>query len=346
MFRRIWIIFSSRNKEFYRDRSGLGWNLLFPFFIIIGFSLIFNQDDRAEYKVGIIGQENKIRNEIAIQYNNFRKSRYIEFIQMENMETGIKKLGHHRIDLLIDPVQGKYWKSSSSPKSYLAEKLFQAGGTINQNESFIAGAINGREIPYVEWLFPGILGMNIMFSALFGVGYTVVRDRKNGILKRLSVTPLKPFEFLTAHILSRMFVLIITTAAVYAGCEMIYGFENRGSYLSLLLVFSLGGFSMIALSLIVASRSSSEEFAGGLLNLLSWPMMLLSEVWFSLEGARPWVRTFAKIFPLTHLTDGARQIMNDGATLYDIRSNLLVLAAMSIFFLATGSLFFRWRKPD
>jgi ABC-type polysaccharide/polyol phosphate export permease len=346
MLRRIWIIFLSRNREFYRDRSGLGWNLLFPFFIIIGFSLIFNQDGRSEYKIGIIGHDNKIKSEISGQYNNFRQSRYVEFIQIENIESGVRKLSHHRIDLLIDPEQGKYWKSSSSPKSYLAEKLLYACADKGGKESFITGTIDGREIPYVEWLFPGVLGMNIMFSALFGVGYTVVRDRKNGILKRLSVTPLTPFEFLTGHILSRMFVLIITTVAVYAGCEMIYHFENRGSYLSLLLVFSLGGFSMISHSLIVASRRSSEEFAGGLLNLLSWPMMLLSEVWFSLEGARPWVKSFSKIFPLTHLTDGVRKIMNDGATLYDIRSNILILIAMSVFFLAAGSFFFRWRKPD
>lgn len=346
MFRRIWIIFTSRNKEFYRDRSGLGWNLLFPFFIIIGFSLIFNQDNRTEYKVGITGTVNNIKGEVFRQYKNFSQSRYVEFIQMESIETGIRKLVHHRIDLLIDPAQGRYWKSASSPKSYLAEKLLHSCADTSSGNSFIAEAIDSREIPYVEWLFPGILGMNIMFSALFGVGYTVVRDRKNGMLKRLSVTPLKPFEFLTGHILSRMFVLIITTAVVYAGCALIYGFENRGSYLSLLLVFSLGGFSMISLSLIVASRSSSEEFAGGLLNLLSWPMMLLSEVWFSLEGARPWVKNFAKIFPLTHLTDSVRKIMNDGATLYDIRSNILILAVMSVLFLAVGSVFFRWRKSD
>jgi ABC-2 type transport system permease protein len=346
MFKRIWVIFISRNREFYRDKSGLGWNLFFPFFIIIGFSLIFNQDNRTEYKVGIIGRENIIKNTVSLQYKNFRQSHYVEFIEMESMETGIRKLGHHRIDLLIDPAQGRYWKSSSSPRSYLAEKLLHSCSGTSQGESFIAGAIDGREIPYVEWLFPGVLGMNIMFSALFGVGYTVVRDRKNGMLKRLSVTPLKPFEFLAGHILSRMFVLIITTAAVYTGCALIYGFQNRGSYLSLLLVFSLGGFSMISLSLIIASRSSSEEFAGGLLNLLSWPMMLLSEVWFSLEGARPWVKNFAKVFPLTHLTDSVRKIMNDGATLYDIRSNILILAAMTVFFLAAGSVFFRWRKAD
>jgi ABC-type multidrug transport system permease subunit len=346
MLKRIWIIFLSRNREFYRDRSGFGWNIIFPFFIIIGFSLIFNQNERTEYKIGVVGNENNSKKEISLQYKNFREARFIEFLHMESIESGKEKLGHHRIDMLIDPEHGVYWKSKSSPKSYLAEKILQAGHYSNDRESFITGTVEGREIPYIEWLFPGVLGMNMMFSALFGVGYAVVRDRKNGVLKRLSVTPLAPFEFLTAHIMSRMFVLFITTSVVYAGCALIYGFENRGSYLSLLLVFSLGGFSMISLALIIASRSSSEEFAGGALNLLSWPMMLLSEVWFSLEGARPWVKNAAHLFPLTHLTEGVRKIMNDGASLYDIRYNIIALTAMSMLFLTAGSVLFRWRKAD
>ncbi len=346
MLKRIWIIFISRNKEFYRDRSGFGWNIVFPFFIIIGFSLIFNQNDRTEYKIGFIGGENSIKKEISLQYKNFRQTRFIEFLTMENMESGKEKLAHHRIDLLIDPEHGVYWKSESSPKSYLAEKILQAGNHTAEKEFFITGSVKGREIPYIEWLFPGVLGMNMMFSALFGVGYAVVRDRKNGVLKRLSVTPLIPFEFLTAHIMSRMFVLFITTSVVYTGCSLLYGFENRGSYFSLIVIFALGGFSMISLALIIASRSSSEEFAGGALNLLSWPMMLLSEVWFSLEGARPWVKNIAHLFPLTHLTEGVRKVMNDGATLYDIRYNIITLTAMTALFLTLGSLLFRWRKAD
>jgi ABC-type multidrug transport system permease subunit len=101
---------------------------------------------------------------------------------------------------------------------------------------------------------------------------------------------------------------------------------------------------MISLGLLIASRSSSEEFAGGVLNVLSWPMMFLSEVWFSLEGAKPWVQKASKIFPLTHMIDCARRIMNDGAGLYELRWQVLVLAGMSAFFLVLGSLLFKWQK--
>ncbi|MBU0730094.1 MAG: ABC transporter permease [Proteobacteria bacterium] len=340
MWRRIWTIFEARNKEFYRDKSALGWNFLFPFLIIIGFNLMFSGDRQNIYKVGYVGDTTSI--EYTTEFKAFQQTKYIEFITFDSRESALDKLLHHRIDLLIHPAEGKYWVSSSSPKGYVVEQLLKAQ---NGGQSiFLRQSVNGREIPYVEWLFPGILGMNIMFSSLFGVGFVVVRYRKNGVLKRLSVTPTRPYEFLTAQVISRMFLLMATTAIVYTGCAMLYGFQCRGSYLTLILVFALGGFSMIALGLLIASRSSSEEFAGGILNLTTWPMMFLSEVWFSLEGAEPWVQKLARIFPLTHMIDSARKVMNDGASLYDIRYQIITLIAMSSLFLLFGSLLFKWQK--
>src|SRR5690606_38652085 len=99
-----------------------------------------------------------------------------------------------------------------------------------------------------------------------------------------------------------------------------------------------------AIGLVVASRTASEEFAGGCLNLLTWPMMFLSEVWFSLEGAPEWVKTFSHALPLSHLVDASRKIMNDGAGLVDVAPELVTLAGMSAFFIAVGAARFRWVK--
>jgi ABC-2 type transport system permease protein len=101
---------------------------------------------------------------------------------------------------------------------------------------------------------------------------------------------------------------------------------------------------MISLGLLIASRSSSEELADGILNLITWPMMIFSEVWFSMEGANPIIIKISKIFPLTQLVDGARKIMNDGLGLYEIRYNIIFLVIMSVIFLISGSLLFKWHK--
>jgi ABC-type polysaccharide/polyol phosphate export permease len=129
---------------------------------------------------------------------------------------------------------------------------------------------------------------------------------------------------------------------VYIGCNIFVDFSMHGSYLALLAIFTLGSISLISLGLLVAARSSSEELAGGLLNLISWPMMFLSGVWFSLEGLEPWVQDLAMIFPLTHTISAARAIMIDGASLAELLPQISILAAMSVVFLIIGSLMFKW----
>ena len=203
--------------------------------------------------------------------------------------------------------------------------------------------VSGNEIRYVDWLISGLLGMNLMFSALFGVGYNIVRYRKNGVLKRLKATPLTAFEFLLAQIASRLILIICVSSMIYLGCHWYIHFQMLGSYFNLFIVLCLGAICMISLSLLVASRISSEELAGGLLNIISWPMMFLSGVWFSLEGAHPAVKKLALLFPLTHIIDASRAIMTEGAGLEKISGNLITLGCMTVLFLGTSSIIFKWK---
>ena len=186
--------------------------------------------------------------------------------------------------------------------------------------------------------------MNMMFSCLFGVGYVVVRYRKNGFLKRLRATPLRPIEFIIAQVASRMSLIIVITTVIYTGTHVLLDTRMEGSYLTLLLIAIVGAVSMVSLGLMVAARVTSEELAGGLLNIINWPMMLLSGVWFSLEGASPLVQNAAKIFPLTHILDSSRAVMLDGANLIDVAPNLGALMLMSAVFLGVGATSFRWNQ--
>ena len=140
----------------------------------------------------------------------------------------------------------------------------------------------------------------------------------------------------------RLLLVMVITAVLFFGSDLVLDFYVLGSRLSLFLVFALGAFCLIALGLVVASRTHSQELAGGLLNLAIWPMMFLSEVWFSLEGSNPWLVRFAQIFPLTHLITASRRIMVDGAGLFDVWPQIAVLTGMSLAFLALGATLFRW----
>jgi len=326
-------VLKARDREFVRDRSALAWNIIFPLLIIIGFAFAFTGDELDQYKVGVIYQPD-------IEKISFYTTEYIHFIELVELDKAdsINKVKRHQLDMLLDDENKRYWVNDSSPSGYMLEKVLAGSGGADYRKQLV----QGQQIRYVDWLIPGVLGMNMMFSALFGVGYVVVRYRKNGVLKRLKATPLSALEFLAAQVVSRLWLIMAITTAVYIGCDLLIGFSMLGSYLSLFLVYALGAFSMISMGLIVAARVKSEEMAGGLLNMMSWPMMFLSGVWFSLEGLHPWVQKLALIFPLTHITQAARVIMLDGAGLIAVLPNLAALFVMSIIFLLLGVLLFRW----
>ncbi|MCU7815432.1 MAG: ABC transporter permease [Candidatus Thiodiazotropha sp. (ex Lucinoma kastoroae)] len=328
--RRFLAALQARNLEFLRDRTALGWNLIMPVLIVMGFAFAFSTGQEELYKVGLYGQSEQ---DLAI--HDFLQTRYVDFIAVDELERMIDKVDRHQIDLLLDLKNNRYWINSSSPKGYLLERLLAPYQLKRE-------AVSGSEIRYVDWVIPGVLGMNIMFSALFGVGYVIVRYRKNGVLKRLRATPLSAFEFLSAQIASRLLMIVTVTVLVYVGTNLVVDFRMVGSYWLLLLILVLGALSMISVGLLVAARITSEEAANGLLNLISWPMMLLSGVWFSLEGSHPLVQNLALALPLTHMVDAARVVMIEGAGLADVTDQLFTLFLFTLCFVSIGSKTFRW----
>ena len=202
--------------------------------------------------------------------------------------------------------------------------------------------MQGRPISYAEWLLPGILSMNVMFSCLWGVGWVVVRYRKNGVLRRLQATPLTAFEFLAAQVAARLVVVMSVLTVVYAAANLLLDVTMLGSYLTLALTFLVGAVCLTSLGLLVATRLRTEELADGLLNLLSWPQLILSGIWFSLEGINPAARSLAQFMPLTHLVDAARRIMLDGAGLLDVLPQLGILVGLTALLMAVSARLFRW----
>ena len=333
MIRRLLAVWHARNLEFIRDRATLIFTLLLPISLVVGMGFVFGGPARPLFKVGVVATR------IDKQAHPFLQERYVDFVPIANELDGLHKITHQQIDLLVD-LKGvvRYWVNTDSPKGYIVEKLLLAAAPGAQRQP-----VTGAAVRYVDWLFPGILGMNMMFSCLFGVGYVVLRYRKTGFLKRLHATPLTAFEFLTAQVLSRLCLTLFVSTILYVGVGTIIHFHSVGNVALLLLLAILGALSMIALGLTIAAGVSSEELVGGMLNLLTWPMMLVSGIWFSLEGSPRWVQWAAHIFPLTHVLEGGRAVMLDGAGIAQIAPNLLYLGVTALIFLTFGAWSFRWR---
>lgn len=340
MFKRIIAIFKARNIEFMRDRSAMAWSFVLPIFLLVGFSFMFSEDGKSLYKVGILfselSAEKKQQNNIQAE-SPFKALKHFSWVEYYDKENAILKVDQHKIDLLVDFKNAEYWINNTSANGYIVEKLLLA-----VHPDFQVSQTDGKAVRYLDWVMPGILGMNMMFSCLFGVGYVIVRYRKNGVLKRFQATPLSAFEFLSAQVFSRLLIVMTITSILFTGSHLLFDFYILGSLFDLFVIGILGASSMIALSLLIAAKSHSEELTGGLLNFFSWPMMFLSGVWFSLEGAHPVVQQMANFFPLTHMLQAARAVLTDGASLSDVQNHLYVLAAMSGVFLLLGSWMFDW----
>lgn len=325
-------LLNARNKEFFRDRASLSWALLLPIIIIVSVAVAFSGRGQILFTIGVAPG--------SALPAPLQKT-YIKAVEQTDWERAETRLRHHQLDLLLSGREGdwQYWVNTEAAKGDALSAMLADAGVPAQRHS-----LSGRAVRYIDWAIPGILGMNIMFGALFGVGYVLVRYRKMGILKRLQATPVTSLQFLSAQLVSRLLIVVAISALIVLGCHFSIDFLMLGSYWLLLLIGSLGAFSMIALGLLVASRTDNEELAGGLLNMATYPMLLLSEVWFSLEGAPDWMQSLAQCLPLTHMLAAARAVMLEGATLADIGQHLIILAVMSAVLLAVACVCFRWGR--
>lgn len=331
----------ARSLEFLRDRSALGWNIAFPVLMVGAFAFVFAGPGQPLFKVAVLAPGADAA-PLDPQLHPFLGVGHVQFYREADLDAAVDKVSHHRVDLLLDlrAQPGRYWVNHESAKGETLEKLLQAAA----GPALEAQRVSGAPVRYVDWVVPGLFGLNMMFSCLFGIGYVIVRYRKSGYLKRLNATPLTPLEFLSAQLVSRLALTVTITTLCFAGTNLFLHFRMDGSYLALFLVTVLAAVSMISMGLIVAARVSSEEFAGGVLNLLSWPMMVLSGVFYSLDGAPRAVQFAADLFPLTHFLGAARAIMLEGAALADLGYHLGALALMSVLFLGLGAVMFRWTQ--
>lgn len=341
--KKILALVTARNKEFYRDRSTLVWSLLFPFIVLAGFG--YGYSGRREPVLRIVAIAKSIQDSAVLR--DLQGIPGVSVQLTENETAALKKLGRFESDLVITVLPGQlvYSLNRDSDKGQLAERLL-VNETSRQPEprpKLETRTVTGQVVRYADWVLPGLLAMNIMFGSMFGVGYVIVRYRKNGVLKRLRATPLSAFQFLTAQVFSRMLLMIVTSLMVVIGAMGLIGFKPQGSWLDLSIFLAVSATAMISLGLVVAARISSEEVAENILNLMTWPMIFLSGIWFTLDGASRWVLFGAKLMPLTHVVDGLRGILIDGASVTELFPQIAILLGLSVIFIGIGSIVFRWR---
>jgi ABC-2 type transport system permease protein len=202
-------------------------------------------------------------------------------------------------------------------------------------------AVSVHNLRQIDWLTPGMLGMLIMWANM-SVGIVLVRWRKQGVLRRLAATPLRPSVLIATQVLARV-VLSVAQGAVLLGVAMaVFGVQVVGSWATLALVVVLGSLALLSIGFVIGSFAPTEDVAQTLNILLSFPMMFLGGSYFPISGAPALLMPVIRALPVYYLNDALRAIINNGASMVAVQTDLLVLAAWMVVALAASIRAFRW----
>jgi len=329
-------------RGFYREPEALFWVFGFPIVLAFALGIAFKNRGPDELRVGVLRGVGDSAAAATLGSGPGLAAVVLDSAAARaELRTG-------RVALVVvpgDPVVYRY--DSTRTESRLArlevdEALQRARGRV---DPVVArdDRVTETGSRYIDFLIPGLLGMNLMGSGLWGVGFAVVQARTKGLLKRFLATPMKKSEYLLSYMLSRLAFLVLEVATLVGFGWWMFDVGVRGSLGTLALLTIVGAFSFAGLGLLVASRAKTVEAVSGLMNLVMLPMWILSGTFFSYARFPEAMQPLVQALPLTALNDGLRGVMIDGAPLARVVAPLGVVIAWGVVSFAVALKIFRWR---
>jgi len=329
----------TRFREFLREPEALFWVFIFPILLAAGLGLAFRNRPADVLKIAAVTPE------LA------RPLRQDKLLDVQQLSPGAAKeaLRTGKVALLAEPDAGGvvYQYDDTNPEGrtarMLADRAVQrAGGRVDP----VATSDRLMREPgsrYIDFLIPGLLGMNLMGSAIWGMGFAIVDARRRKLMKRLIATPMPRHYYLMSFLLSRLVMLVIEVGFLLSFGIFVFKVPMRGSPGDLALLCVVTSLSFGALGLLIASRARTIEAASGLMNLVMMPMWIVSGVFFSAQRFPDMLQPVIKALPLTAAIDALRANMLQGAGLAQVSPQLMVLAAWLVICFPVALKLFRWR---
>jgi len=332
----------ARMREFYREPEAIFWVFGFPIVMAFALGIAFRNRGPEELRVGVLrsGEGEAIARLLD-------QSPQLSAAEMDP-EEGRQALRSGRIALLVSPGSPLVYRFDPSREESRLARL-EVDETIQRSRGRAdAATVEEQRVTepgsrYIDFLIPGLLGMNLMGSGLWGIGFSVVQARTKKLLKRFMATPMKRSHYLSSFILSRLFFLCVEVAALIGFGWWIFGVGVHGSIVTLALVTILGSLSFAGIGMLVASRARTIEAVSGLMNLVMLPMWILSGTFFSYARFPEAMQPFVKALPLTALNDALRAVMIDGASLGALRVPCAIVAGWGLASFVVALRIFRWR---
>jgi ABC-type multidrug transport system permease subunit len=343
--RPLWELTKVRLREFLREPQALFWVFGFPLLMAIGLGVAFRNRPPDVPRIGVVSSE---RGDTTEPARALFDSKRVHSERLEPAEAR-RALASGKVDLVVDwngrePVFhfDPTYERSSLARLVTTDVLQAAAG---RRDPLVVAERSSTEpgSRYIDFLLPGLIGMNIMGSSMWGVGYNFVLARKRRLLRRYAVTPMRRSHFLLSYFLSRILFLGLELVVMLGFGALVFGTVVRGSYVTVGLLAFLGAASFAAVGLIVGARVESTEVANGWMNFIQMPMWVLSGTFFSYERFPEWLHGPIRLLPLTSLVDALRAVSNAGATLVDCAFQLAVMAVWCAVGFTFALKTFRWQ---
>ncbi len=332
----------ARLREFVREPEALFWAFVFPILMSVALAVAFPGGGDKPVLVGLIpgARHDAVRDALEA----------VPLLRLRDLTPAdaTRALREGEVHVVVEPDAPPIYRfdpdrqESRLARMVVDDALERADGRRDRWSARLA-PVHVAGSRYVDWLIPGLIGMNIMGSGMWGIGFSITQARMRHLLKRLVAGPMRRRDYLLAQMLARL-VLLAPEVLVPLGFGVaVLGMPMAGSVVAIASVCLVGALAFAALGLLAASRARTFEAIGGILNLCMLPMWVTSGVFFSAANFPDAAQPFVQALPLTALVDALRAVILDGAGLPAVGGELAILTAWTVAPFGLALALFRWR---
>ncbi len=340
----FWQMVLARLRTFFREPEALFWVYIFPIVMAVGLAIAFWNRPPEPPLVDVVRgaspgvaeqfaeqlREGGVKAEVHDEAECLHRYRVGKTALLVAIHDSVFTFG-------LDPT-----RSESAAARYQVEAIarkWKSPGAVQTNEQLETEPGNR----YIDFLIPGLMGMNLLGGGLWGIGFVIVEMRVRKILKRMLATPMRRGDFMASLLAARFVMLFPEMASLYLVGRYGFGMPMRGSLLTMALIMIAGAFAACGLGLLVACRTEKSETVMGLINLIVLPMWLLSGVFFSSKRFPDAAQPFIQALPLTQINDALRETILEGKSLIEVSWRIGILLAYGIVTFLLAMKWFKWR---
>ena len=351
-------------RAYLRDRTAVFFSLGVPLMLL----LIFGSLNLGAFGRVSLAIDDQAKNPASQQFVAALEQINTLSIQRESADSALAKLKRTELDMLLvvpkdfaiaptragqkAPTLTIYGNATrpqevSVGESIINEVITRLSYVANQTAPIVdlkVEDVQGVRLRYVDFLVPGILGVNVMQLAIFSVAFALVVDKKRGVLRRLMATPLRPSIFLASQVITRLIMATVQVLIMLGVAVFIFDVHPLGGIVPLVLVSLFGAVLFLTIGFALAGWAETENQVPAIAQLITLPQFFFSGVFFPKSAAPEVIRPITALLPLTFLNDALREISVQGASLWDVRSQLLGLLVWTVIGFALAVRFFRFER--